>query len=55
MNIYTNDYKAIRANAMRANAPKPKEQLRIASTVHPDTEDFNEAAMHRRKELDKLN
>lgn len=52
--MYTIDYKMVRINAQRANTPKRKSRIKVMSTCHPDTTDFNAAAMHRKKELDKM-
>jgi hypothetical protein len=51
---YTLDRAAIRKNWQSANQPKKQQKLRIASTCHPDIQDFNQAAIHRKRELDKI-
>lgn len=46
---------AIRRNWARAHEKvKPKTNVRVMSTSYPDIEDFNEAAIHRKAELDRL-
>lgn len=53
--MYTNDMVAIRRNWARAHEKvRPKTNVRVMSTSYPDIEDFNEAAIHRKAELDRL-
>ena len=51
--MYTICWTSVRRNARAAKMPKLKTTIRVQSTCHPDTNDFNEAAMTWKKELEK--